>query len=104
MRRTAAGHETHLAEAQRLQHFEGGPQVSEVYRIECTAKNSHRAHIRRPLSRPIDSSSSLSDLGLIYCDGGKSVQFADPFRQIAGYSPQTIGKLASIFHRLATIA
>jgi hypothetical protein len=36
--------------------------------------------------------------------GGKSVQFADPFRQIASYSPQTIGKLASISHRLATLA
>jgi hypothetical protein len=48
--------------------------------------------------------SSLSDLGPIYCDGGKSVQFADPFRQIASYAPQTIGKLASISHRLATIA
>jgi hypothetical protein len=48
--------------------------------------------------------SSLSNSGLIYCDGGKSVQFADPFRQIASYSPQTIGKLASISHRLATIA
>jgi hypothetical protein len=53
---------------------------------------------------PQDFPSSLSDLGLIYCDGGKSVQFADPFRQIASYSPQTIGKLASISHRLATIA
>ncbi|CAN5247524.1 hypothetical protein BH24PSE2_BH24PSE2_20650 [soil metagenome] len=27
--------------------------------------------------------SSLSDLGPIYCDGGKSVHFGDPFRQIA---------------------
>src|SRR5690606_13096886 len=46
-------------------------------------------------------SGSLSDLGLIYCDGGKSVQFGDPFRQIAGYFPQMITKLTSISHRLA---
>src|SRR5690606_35764603 len=44
--------------------------------------------------------SSLSDLGLIYCDGGKSVQFGDPFRQIASYFPQMI-TMNSISHRLA---
>jgi hypothetical protein len=27
--------------------------------------------------------SSLSDLGMIYCGGGKMVHFFDPFRQIA---------------------
>jgi hypothetical protein len=26
---------------------------------------------------------SLSDLGLIYCAGGRAVHFSDPFRQIA---------------------
>jgi hypothetical protein len=47
--------------------------------------------------------SSLSDLGLIYCGGGKLVHFSDPHvdkygSNSYGYSLQTIEKLSSISH------
>jgi hypothetical protein len=44
----------------------------------------NRVWVRFPPPAPaFRGASSLSDLGLIYCGGGKLVHFSDPFRQIA---------------------